>query len=242
VNACERYLNAINELVDGTLGPIRRAELELHLESCGGCRALAADLREIARAARSLDPLEPPQRAWQEIAGRLQTEGRVAPGASTSGRHLSASWLALAATLVIAIGASLFMLLPGRQQPAVPVDRQAPQETAVVSNVPPDDPVQAYAAELAMMEKHLQNQSDAIKALDPGLAAELEKNNAVIKGAIAENRKVLETDPENASALASLYALMKQKMQFIQDTLALMNMMRQGDAAGAAQIVDSGKS
>ena len=55
MDACERYLNAIHELVDGTLGPIRRAELELHLESCDGCRALAADLQEIARSARSLD-------------------------------------------------------------------------------------------------------------------------------------------------------------------------------------------
>jgi len=35
---------------------------------------------------------------------------------------------------------------------------------------------------------------------------------------------------------------MKQKMQFLQDTLALMNAMRQGDAAGAAEIVDTGKS
>jgi anti-sigma factor RsiW len=52
VKACERYLNAIQELVDGTLGPIRRAELELHLESCDACRALAEDLQAIAAAAR----------------------------------------------------------------------------------------------------------------------------------------------------------------------------------------------
>ncbi|MET0212179.1 MAG: zf-HC2 domain-containing protein, partial [Vicinamibacterales bacterium] len=46
--ACERYLTAINELVEGTLGPLRRAELELHLEICEACAALLADLREIA--------------------------------------------------------------------------------------------------------------------------------------------------------------------------------------------------
>src|SRR4029450_4292910 len=45
VKACERYLNAIQELADGTLGPIRRAELELHLESCDACRALAVSLQ-----------------------------------------------------------------------------------------------------------------------------------------------------------------------------------------------------
>ena len=60
MKACDRYLNAIHELVDGTLGPIRRAELELHLEGCDGCRALAQDLQAIARAAESLEPLTPP--------------------------------------------------------------------------------------------------------------------------------------------------------------------------------------
>jgi hypothetical protein len=240
--SCERYLNAIDELVDGTLGPLRRAELDLHLESCDDCRALAADLREIARAARSLDQLQPPSRAWQQIAGRLQAERRVSASAGSSVRHVSVSWLALAAALVIAVGASLFVLMPRRQPPAAPPDPQAQQETAAVSNVPADDPVQTVAAELALMEKHLANASEAIKAVDPATAAELEKNEQVMKQAIAQSRKALEADPQNASALASLYALMKQKMQFLQDTLVLMNAMRQGDAAGAAQIVDSGKS
>jgi hypothetical protein len=36
--------------------------------------------------------------------------------------------------------------------------------------------------------------------------------------------------------------MLKQKIRFLQDTIALMNEMRQGDAAGAAQIVEGGKS
>ena len=76
MTACERYLNAIHELVDGTLGPIRRAELELHLESCDACRALAEDLQAIAAAAQSLEPRTPPDRVWQQVAGRLRAEGR----------------------------------------------------------------------------------------------------------------------------------------------------------------------
>ena len=74
MKACGRYLNAIQELVDGTLGPIRRAELELHLESCDACRALAEDLQAIAAAAQSLEPLTPPDRIWQQISGRLRAE------------------------------------------------------------------------------------------------------------------------------------------------------------------------
>jgi anti-sigma factor RsiW len=245
VSACERYLNAIDELVDGTLGPIRRAELELHLETCDECRALAGDLREIARAARSLDQLQPPQHAWQEIADRLQAHGGAAAPQLSSGRqsrHVNVAWLGLAAALVLAVGASLFVLYP-RSAPVVPADHTALQQTgAPAGNAGAEDPVQTVAAELALIEKHLDNASAAIKAVDPATAAELEKNGVVMKQAIAESRKALEADPQNASALASLYALLKQKMQFLQDTIVLMNAMRQGDAAGAAQIVDSGKS
>jgi len=99
VRACERYLNAIQELVDGTLGPIRRAELELHLESCDACRALADDLQAIASAAESLDPLTPPERVWAQVAGRLRTEGRVSGTSPTTARRHSVAILALAAAL-----------------------------------------------------------------------------------------------------------------------------------------------
>ena len=241
MNPCERYLNAINELVDGTLGPIRRAEVELHLESCDDCRALAADLREIARAARSLDRLQPPPRVWQEIAARLQTQGYAAPARMRPSRPLNVAWLGLAATLILAVGASLFVLLPGRQ-PAVPDAHTVQQDTGAVGNVPPQDSVQTIVQELAASEKHLDNAIEVSKRIDPRAAAELQKTKLVMNQSIAETQKALEADPQNASALSSLYALMKQKMQFIQDTLALMNAMRQGDAAGAAQIVDSGKS
>ena len=58
--ACSKYLNSIQELVDGTIGSIRRAELEMHLDECEGCRALREDLQRIHDAAAALPPLEPP--------------------------------------------------------------------------------------------------------------------------------------------------------------------------------------
>ena len=68
----------------------------------------------------------------------------------------------------------------------------------------------------------------------------LQKNLQVIEQAIAESRKALEANPQSTPD-ASLYEMLKQKIRFLQDTIALMNDMRQGDAAGAAQIVE-GKS
>ena len=83
--ACERYPNAIQELADGTLGPIRRAELNIHLDECESCRRLADDLSRIHALAASLDRPAPPERVWSQIAGRLRQEGRVAPPPARAG-------------------------------------------------------------------------------------------------------------------------------------------------------------
>ena len=84
--------------------------------------------------------------------------------------------------------------------------------------------------------------SEATNTVDPKTAAALQKNLLVMNEAINETRKALDADPQSAPARASLYEVLKQKIQFLQDTIALMNEMRQGDAAGAAEIVESGKS
>jgi hypothetical protein len=245
VDACERYLNAIHELVDGTLGPIRRAELELHLESCDGCRALAADLQEIARSARALDVLEPPEHVWKSIAGVLRTERGMTEPSGPLGHHRSMAMLAIAATLVLAVGASLFMLRkPVTPPPQTTATAQAPGEPAS-GNAASEDPVQGVVKKLAVTETAFQdlvNASEATNTVDPKTAAALKKNLLVMNEAINETRKALDADPQSAPARASLYEVLKQKIQFLQETIALMNELRQGDAAGAAEIVESGKS
>jgi anti-sigma factor RsiW len=256
VDACERYLNAIHELVDGTLGPIRRAELELHLETCDRCRALAADLQEIARAAESLDDIEPPARVWAAVSAQLRAERDMTAPAKTFVRHRSVAMLAIAATLVIAVGASLFLLRTtpmrtGSTPPAQsaqtipPAQTPTPPPSAAAGNAGPDDPVQSVVKELAATETQFERLVQATEAsaiVDPKTAATMQKNLQVMNEAINESRKALAADPQNAPARASIYEVLKQKIQFLQETIALMNEMWQGDAAGAAAIVEGGKS
>jgi Putative zinc-finger len=245
VNPCERYLTAINELVDGTLGPIRRAELELHLESCDACRALAADLREIARTARALEPLTPPQHVWTEIAGTLQQEGRVTAGSFGASRRRNVAMLALAAALVIAVGASLVMLMPRPRDAATPGGQTAvdQQRAPDAGNAADDDPVEGVDSELTLSQQHFQNAvEEAKKTVDPQTIAVMQKSLGDINEALRETRAALKKDPQSTQARQSFYDVLKQKIQFLQDTIALMNQMRKGDAAGAAQIVEGGKS
>lgn len=239
MKACDRYLNAIHERVDGTLGPIRRAELELHLESCDGCRALAGDLQALAGAARSLGPLTPPDRVWTQLAEKLRAEGRVSAVPSTIARRRSVAILALAAALVLVIGSSLYLLRRETRPGASPAPVAAAPAGSPDGNATNGAPVQSVAAELALTERHFQNVVEQASATDPATAAVLQKNLMVMNNAIAESRKALEANPQSSST--QLYEMLKQKIRFLQDTIALMNSMRQGDAAGAAQIVE-GKS
>ena len=243
MDACARYLNAIHELVDGTLGPIRRAELEMHLESCDGCRALADDLRAIAATARSLDVVEPPERVWKSIAGRLRAERGMTESSSAFGRHHSMAMLAIAAALVLAVGASLFMLRPATA-PQTSTVAQAPEQPAS-GNPAPEDPVQRVVQELERTEKQFQSlveASEASSTVDPKTAAAMQKNLLVMNDAIKETRKALDVDPQSAPARTSLYEVLKQKIQFLQHTIALMNEIRQDDTADATEIVENGKS
>jgi anti-sigma factor RsiW len=244
--ACERYLNAIDELVDGTLGPLRRAELELHLETCEDCRGLVADLLELSRATRTLDPIEPPEHVWTAIAARLRQEGRVTTPVRAPSRHRGYIVLALAAALILTIGGSLFLLLSRGNAPAGVQTQTATDSHPAESNAEPVDTVQGVASELALTEEHLQRAIEQAtqneQGVDPQTVAVLQKNLQVVNAAIAESRAALQTDPQSTPARQTLYEALKQKIQFLQDTIALMNEMRKGDAAGAAQIVEGGKS
>src|SRR5687768_10161833 len=101
--ACQQYLNSIHEAVDGTIGSIRRAELELHVDTCAECRALLDDMQRIHDAAAALPALEAPARAWLQIAGRLRQEGRIAELPAPAARRSTAVWLAAAAAVILAV-------------------------------------------------------------------------------------------------------------------------------------------
>jgi hypothetical protein len=117
-------------------------------------------------------------------------------------------------------------------------------------NAAQDDVVQAVTAgvelELTKAEKNFQNAVDLLNksgsAVPPETVKVLQESFNEMTDAMEKGRKALESDPQNAAARESFYDLLRQKIRFLQDTIALMSEMWQGDAAGAAQIVEGGKS
>jgi hypothetical protein len=245
---CSRYREWIQELTDGTLGSIRRSELDRHTQECADCRTFAADLRTIREATGSLEPLAPPDGVWLQLAGRLLKEGRVTlPAARPSGpgRHVL---LAIAAALVLAVGASIAMLVPQFRSNNASQATASPQG----GNVPAEDAVQSVETEFRLAEQHYQNaiakleqaarldqaSADQNPVIDPQTAAMLQKSLHVIDQAISESRSALRSEPQSAPARDSLFDALRRKVGLLQDTIALMNEMRKGNSAAAAQIVD----
>jgi hypothetical protein len=242
---CERWREQIQELVDGTLGPIRAAELQQHLDDCSACRAFANDLQRIHDTAATLDAPRPRDHVWLQIAGRLRQEGRVhdRPAPATATRGSQYMWLGIAAALVLAVGAALFMLRPrGAENPAPTTASTQP------SNASPSDSVQSGVEDLQKAAQLLQSGLAKLQeglgtdsALPPTVVSTLNRSLKDFDQAIAERSAELQNDPQNVVARRSLFDLLQRKISLLQDTIALMNEMRKGNAAGAAQLVDGNK-
>ena len=248
--ACERYLNSIQESVDGTIGSIRRAELEMHLDECADCRALRDDLQRIHDAAASLPALEAPDRAWLQIAGRLRQEGRIREIAPAPGpRPNYVAWLAAAAAVILAVVTAMMLVVP---QKAAPVQRAQTAPPAAgtgnpgAGNAPAAQSVEAAQNEVdaaqQQFEKAIENLEKVAKAnveaLDPGTSATIDKNLGIIDQAIADSRAATRAEPTNVAARETLFEALRHKVTLLQDTISLINEMRKGNNAAAAQLVN----
>ena len=244
---------AIHDFVDATSDPFERSSVEQHLTTCAACRQLVEDLREIKRATGALDLREPPARVWGRIERAIKLEGnagvdnvarRLQPsgggrGPAKAGHYVRGGtlpWLAAAAAIVLATVVGL-RFMPGRDQAGSP--------PGAVETTSAGDAAQAIESELRLAEAHYEKAIKGLEqiantdqgALDPGTAATLQKNLAVIDQAISESRAAVRSQPTNEPAQQSLVENFKAKIGLLQDTVALINEMRKGNEAGAAQIV-----
>jgi tetratricopeptide (TPR) repeat protein len=244
--ACEQHLVRIQEKVDGTIGSIRRAELDMHLDECDACRALYEDLQRIHDAAADLPALAPPDGAWLQIAGRLRMEGRIKDEVPVphKSRRTQVAWLALAAALVLAAGSAVMLLIPRTPAPAPQAASSTPSAagTGAPGGVASVEAVNAVEAAQAQFEKAIADLEKVAKnnqqALDASTSATIEKNLGILDQAIAENRAAVKAEPASVAARETLFDALRQKVSLLQDTISLINEMRKGNNAAAAQLVN----
>ena len=221
----------LTEYVDGSLHASERAAVAEHLEGCRTCRGLVEDFSELRLASAALGAMEPPARTWARIAQTLRDSAVDGRQATVSRRRSATVWLAAAAALVLATAGSVWLIrapLGGETAPAI--------EAAAA---------RAVEAELAQAEQHYQNAITGLEqianaekgALDPRTAATLQENMGVVDQAINESRVALNAQPASEPARRSLLDSFKAKIELLQNTIALINDMRTGDDAGAAQVI-----
>jgi anti-sigma factor RsiW len=239
--ACDRCASLIGDLVDGPTEASAQRELDEHLAACPACRALLADLRDIRRVAGKLPDYTPRPEVWTGIAHRLETELAARPRPFWTGARVA---LAMAATLLVGVASSVWLIrgpAPAIQRGAAPASATPP--AAVIQSK--GDLVQDVDEHLRIADEHYVKaiagleqvvQSDQA-ALDPAVAATLQKNLGVIDQAIRESRDAIKTQPNNQLVQTSLFEALRQKVALLEDTVALINVMRKGDQAGTAKIL-----
>lgn len=260
---CSEFKPLLDDLVDGALSVSARTRADEHLLGCPSCRLLVADLRRIRETARKLPPMTPPAHLWASVQQRLDEEDRRAARASEPEpvRDKAAWWrawlvpsLATAALLVMAVSTALYL------RPASPVPTattaSAPAATGTVTaasqpaHASDEKLVQSIESELQLAAGHYEKAITGLEqaaregqgALDPTVAAVLQKNLEVTDRAIAESRAALTAQPTSVMAATSLFGALRSKVDLLQETVRLINEMRQGNQAAAARIVgDMGK-
>ena len=235
---CGRFAALVHDRADGTLEAGAQADLDGHLASCAACRALLADLRALRRTAAELPDLNPRAEVWTNLSQRLASEVAARPRPFwTSGRVA----LAMAATLVVAVASSVWLLrspatAPASQAAAVPAGAVIQSQQDLVQDV--DEHLRIadehYVKAIAGLEQVVKSGEGT---LDPALAATLQKNLGVIDQAISESREAIKAQPNNQLVQTSLFEALRQKVALLEDTVALINVMRKGDQAGAAKIL-----
>jgi anti-sigma factor RsiW len=236
---CERYEDDIHRLIDGSLDPPARRELEGHLRTCDRCAATADDLRRVRALAGSLERLQPPPGAWDRIAQQTVTppRGRLLWMARAKRVVMP---LATAACLVLAVG---FVYMLKRPVPAVTQSTGQPSAPGNTENRAAL--AGSVEAELRQAALHYENAIRGLETLakdqrgmDPQVAATLQKNLQLIDQAIGESRAALAREPVSQPAQQSLFEAFRTKIAFLQDTIALVNEMRKGNQAEAARIAE----
>jgi anti-sigma factor RsiW len=237
---CADFSESIADFVDGTLDPTAQRALERHVEGCPACRALVADLKSIQAGAFTIDRVELPPHLWPAIQARVAAEPPVARGRLLSWpptRPALATWAA-AAALILATGLGIYT-----------IGSSGPHEdgTAAVSsdNGEAADVVASVQAELQAAEAHYEKAIQGLEqiaqseqgALDPQVAAVLQKNLQVIDQAIGESRAALQQQPASAHAQDSLFDAMRSKVALLQQTVELINEMRKGNQAEAGRLI-----
>jgi negative regulator of sigma E activity len=243
------WTERLSEYHDGELSPAEYAECAAHLAECAECRDVLQELHLVTVAARADRDRQPAANLWPGILAQIENAGSaqaepyiattsaepsVAPLRSemwgrASGRPtrrqitFSLPQLALAASLLMAVTASVSYLAVQRSTPGTIAQSPTPHEVPIQamaepSETPPGDVQRAnfanaqYDRAVADLEGMLRDQRDR---LDPRTVVVIERNLTVIDDAIRQAQAALDADPANTFLNSHLADARRRKIELL---------------------------
>jgi hypothetical protein len=221
VEALDDYLDLSSDGVptrDGRVsGPVTHAAVEAHLATCPACPAIVADVRAIRQAARTLEPMAPPEHVWHQVRARVSLE--TPPRTSLFGLAGPApGWRALfqplgaTAALVLVVGSITWV--GSRLVNAPPVGAAGSGALAEFQLAEAE-----YTDAIARLEEAAEAAGPQLDALT---GAALQSSIDDIDVAIGDARDALVREPADALSQESLLDALGSKVTLLQDTVALL--------------------
>ncbi|MGQ0733141.1 MAG: anti-sigma factor family protein [Acidobacteriota bacterium] len=214
------WTERLSEYLDDELEPADRAACSAHVATCAQCRETLDELRHVVGVAQAEGDLEPAADLWPGILARIEASPRsVARASAPRGQWtFNLAQLALAASLLVAATASATYVAARRGTPSPP--SAEPMIQAM------DEPMLAASADVtaanfadatfdeavADLEQVL---AEARYRLDPRTVIVIERNLAVIDGAIRQARAALKQDPANVFLNAHLTDARRRKLDLL---------------------------
>ena len=222
----KHWTDRLSDYLDGDLRSEEREALEEHLRACPECTHVLAELRAVVSLAQGLTDTPPPNDLWSGIARAIESLPReddrvldlsprlssIDPLEGDKRVRLSLSQI-VAASLILMMGSATvsWSLRPLVSSGEVDVEAEA---AAVVQVSLPAGVGESYAEELTQLEALLSEHRDE---LDPNTVRILEKNLAIIDGAIEESGEALSQDPSNGYLREHLDRAVRRKVNYLRD-------------------------
>jgi len=220
---CIDIQEALSCWVDRELDDFQVKKLDSHMENCPDCSNFFKDLKTIRQSTQLLDPIEPPQKIWQDLQLQLLTEGYIEPGSQDSFwiRYLPKGFVPLKpawgnAILGLFLIGSSFLFYEWLTEPRV-----EPDFTVSMSHE------EVLLKELKKAESNYQMAIDALRLgsqrrlenLDPTLAQVFNDNLATMDYYLNEYKQAVKNSPQNPLAHRYLLAGYQKKIELMQTIL-----------------------
>lgn len=214
------WMSRLSEYLDDELTIAERSALETHLESCGECSGILADLRRIVHQARQLDELAPGRDLWPGIATRIGSTP-VRAGSIRRRWSFSIPQLAAAAVMLMTLSGGTVWLLQsgGPTSTSGPVAALSPSAATPAAISASHSAAQSYAAAVDDLERVL---AGGRGRLDSTTVRVIEQNLAVIDRAIAQAQQALLADPANLYLNTHLAETMRRKLDLLRRAATLV--------------------